>query len=132
MENAFTNVCIILCWDHFYILYTVIYLIGNNTAPYCTSRVRGWGRGGKVAINLDHHNLPAPPTEMTIMKIFFIEGINKLHFQFSRSKASISYTFANAFAPYTVCVQYPTVNISCTFWHAHLYQSLCSARDWEW
>jgi hypothetical protein len=66
------------------------------------------GKGGKVAINLDHHNLPAPPTEMTIMKIFFIEGIKKLHFQFSRSKASISYTFANAFlhafAPYMCAI----------------------------
>jgi hypothetical protein len=55
----------VYCYVETIFTYTVIYLIGNNIAPYCTSRVRGWGRGGKVAINLDHHNLPAPPTEMT-------------------------------------------------------------------
>jgi hypothetical protein len=47
MENAFTNVFIILCGDHFYI-YSNISLIGNIIAPYCTSRVRGWGRGERL------------------------------------------------------------------------------------
>jgi hypothetical protein len=84
----------------------------------CTYRVRGWGRvGGKVAINLDHHNLPAPPTEMTnknpfyrgdkqtAFPIFQIKGFHKLYL--------CEYLFA-CFCSIYVCNS--TVNISCNLY----------------
>jgi hypothetical protein len=78
-------------------------------------------KGGKVAINLDHHNLPAPPTEMTnknpfytgdkqtAFPIFRIKGFHKLYF---------ANAFLHAFAPYMCAISYSQQFLhflACTF-----------------